>query len=157
MWKGLNTLCLSQCRPRNSLLLCLCWKVKVGSCCDMKGLRVSTLPLWSICTKPPQLMTLWGGVRLTAPTFLTFQVWQEMTVSPHTSTLYIHKVRVEPQAMSTQKVKSESDMWKHKIWKVLLWCWPWFASSLTSLLVSYLIQETEQYFKETAKENLSLL
>ncbi|KAI9531176.1 hypothetical protein NQZ68_000671 [Dissostichus eleginoides] len=32
-------------------------------------------------------MTLWGGVRLTAPTFLTFQPWQEITVPPQISTL----------------------------------------------------------------------
>lgn len=45
---------------------------------DLRGLHVRTLAL--------QLMTLLGGVRLTAPTFLTFQL------CPESSTLYNFKV-----------------------------------------------------------------
>ncbi len=98
--------CLSPCRPCNSLLLCLCWKVKGGSCCDMKGLHVSTPPLWFL-HQTLQLMTLWECLRLTAPTFFTFQLWQEKTFSSNLHTVQPQDTCLRPYPHKA-KAKSES-------------------------------------------------
>ena len=87
------SLCVSL-QARQQSTASLCSKVKGGSCRDIKRLCVSTPPLWSIYVHQSLwLMTLWGCIRLVAPpTFLTFQLWQEMTVSPQTSALNNLKV-----------------------------------------------------------------
>lgn len=108
-----SAVCLSQCGPGNSLLLCLCWKVKGGSCCDMKGLRVCT-PLWSSYTEPCNWWhfgEVWGWRLPRSWHSKCGERWLFLLKPPHcTTSRCVWSLRPCPHKAS---VKSESDMWKH--------------------------------------------
>lgn len=127
---------LSPCRPCNSLLLCSCWKVKGGSCCDMKGLRVSAPPLWSIYT---QHCNWWH----------CGEAWGDGSHVPDIPAVARDDCFTSScQALQSQgvcgasahvhtKIKTNSEIWKHRIWKPILRFWPGSAGSLKSLFYTH--------------------